>query len=81
LQLLFAAQAADGFLIRIDGDSAGSLDGWFHTFLESRNSGAAGSRLAFQFEWNESTTPVAPVAPFTSGLNAKSNGSKNQLPA
>jgi len=29
-QLLFAAQAADGFLVGVGRDAVGSLDGWFH---------------------------------------------------
>ena len=52
LQLLLAAQTAHGFTVGIGRDTAGRLDGWFHTFLEagtaragcSENSGSSVSR-------------------------------------
>jgi hypothetical protein len=43
LQLLLAAQTANGFTVGIGRDTAWCLDGWFHTFLEA---GAANARAA-----------------------------------
>ena len=38
VELLLAAQATDGFLIRIfSGNTTGNVDGWFHTVLNERD--------------------------------------------